>query len=49
MENLKKEKLKFKKGLEGYLKIYEIKENELLRNLAYKLKLSEKFITNYQF
>ena len=49
MENLKKEKIKFKNGLEGYLKMYEIKENELLRHLAEQLKLSEKFIKNFKF
>jgi isopenicillin N synthase-like dioxygenase len=49
MENLKREKVKFKNGLEGYLKMYEIKENELLRHLAEKLKLSEKFVKSFQF
>ncbi len=49
MENMKREKVKFKNGLEGYLKMYEIKENELLRLLAEKLKLSEKFVKSFQF
>jgi len=49
MESWKKEKTKFKTGLEGYLKMYEIKENELLRLLAEKLKLTEKFVKNFQF
>lgn len=49
VESMKKEKVKFKNGLEGYLKMYEIKENELLRLLAEKLKLSEKFVKSFQF
>jgi hypothetical protein len=35
--------------MEKYLILSETKEDELIKNLCDKLKLSENFIKNYQF
>jgi hypothetical protein len=45
----KKEKLRYKSMMEGYLKMCELKQKDILNNLLVKLKSSEKFINTYQF
>jgi hypothetical protein len=35
--------------MEKYLLLSEKKEDELIKNLSDQLKLSEKFVKNYQF
>jgi len=49
MEKFKIERNKSKQHLEKYLMMYNIKEKDLIKNLADKLKLSEKFVKTLQF
>lgn len=48
-EIVEKDKVKKKTLLEKYLILYERKENDLLKTLCDKLRLSESFIKNYKF
>lgn len=49
MEKYKVDRNKSKEHLEKYLMMYNIKEKDLIKNLADKLKLSEKFVKTLQF
>ena len=49
MEKIEKEKIKKKFMMEKYMIMSEKKEDELIKNLCERLKLSENFIKNYQF
>ena len=49
MEKSRNDRNKQKSNLQKYLTMYEIKEKEQIKNLADKLKLSEKFSKTLQF